>query len=215
MQERISVAILSSNRLLKESIARILAHKREFAVIAAEPSTAPLVRPEDSMRPDVCVSDSLKLLIESSSPYFGGAQSPGRILVAMQDDPRVFLVAVRHGVLGYVLQEASAVDVIAAVRSVARGEAVCPGRLMRVLFEYVSSQKTGTRPRGGAQFGLTRREQQLVPLVGRGLTNKEIAAELSVSEQTIKSHIHRILRKIGAEDRSAIRDACEGDRLEA
>jgi len=54
-----------------------------------------------------------------------------------------------------------------------------------------------------------------VPLIGRGLTNKEIAAELSLSEQTIKSHIHRILRKIGVEGRSGIRNAFEGDQPEA
>ena len=165
------------------------------------------------MRPDVWVSDSLKCLIESLAVYSASREKPGSILVAMQDDPKAFLAAVRRGVLGYVLQEAAAVDVIAAVRSVARGEAVCPARLMRVLFECVSSQKTGAPGRARTQVGLTRREQQLVPLVGRGLTNKEIAAELSVSEQTIKSHIHRILRKVGVGDRSAIRDAC--DRLEA
>lgn len=214
MEEKITVAILSSNRLLRESIARILVHKREFAVVATEPPIAPQEQRESGARPDVWISDSLKCLIESPMAYPAGREKLGWILVAMQDDPKDFLTAVRRGVLGYVLQEAAAVDVIAAVRSVARGEAVCPARLTRVLFECVS-QKTRIPARTRAQFGLTRRERQLVPLVGRGLTNKEIAAELNVSEQTIKSHIHRILRKVGVEDRSAIRDACEEDRLEA
>jgi len=54
------------------------------------------------------------------------------------------------------------------------------------------------------QMGLTRREQQLVPMIGRGLTNKEIANQLNLSEQTIKNHVHRILHKIGVENRLAI-----------
>ncbi|MFY9690655.1 MAG: response regulator transcription factor [Candidatus Acidiferrales bacterium] len=214
MEEKTSVTIVSSNRLLRESIARILTQKREFTVVASERPSAE-GHPAGRAKAGVWVSDSLKCVVESLGGNPVSCERPGWILVAMQDDPRDFLEAVRHGVLGYVLQEAAAADVIAAVRGVARGEAVCPGRLMRVLFESVSSLKAEARTRRRTPFGLTRREQQLVPLVGRGLTNKEIAAELSVSEQTIKSHIHRILRKVGAEDRSGIRDACEIDRLEA
>jgi DNA-binding NarL/FixJ family response regulator len=211
VEQKTSVLIVSGNRLLRESIARILTHKREFTVVAMEPRRAPLLERDSGIRADVWLSDSLESLVAHPS----GDEKPGWVLVAMPDDPKAFLTAVRRGVLGYVLQEAAAVDVIAAVRSVARGEAVCPARLMRVLFECVSSERNRAPTRACTPFGLTRREQQLVPLVGRGLTNKEIAAELSVSEQTIKSHIHRILRKVGVEDRSGIQDACEEHRLEA
>ncbi|HTW24585.1 MAG TPA: response regulator transcription factor [Candidatus Baltobacteraceae bacterium] len=132
----------------------------------------------------------------------------------MQDDTKHFLKAVSYGALGYVLQEASAVDVVAAIRGVAHGEAMCPARLARVLFDYVASHRnTAHAGRVRKQFQLTRREQQLIPLVGRGLTNKEIAAELSVSEQTVKSHIHRILRKIGVEDRFEINAAFQSDQM--
>ena len=151
------------------------------------------------------VSDSLQWFVDYVFPRrtdHDNTKPAGCVLVAMQDDARHFLKAVRRGILGYVLQDASAEDVIAAVRGVARGEAVCPAFLTRVLFDYVASRASDVQIRAPRQFRLTRREQQLVPLVGRGLTNKEIAAELSVSEQTIKSHIHRILRKVGVEDRS-------------
>jgi DNA-binding NarL/FixJ family response regulator len=56
---------------------------------------------------------------------------------------------------------------------------------------------------------LTNREQQLVPMIGRGMTNKEIAAQLSLSEQTVKNHVHRILRKTGVEDRLSVFEACQ------
>ncbi len=58
-----------------------------------------------------------------------------------------------------------------------------------------------------ADLGLTRREQQLVPLIDPGMTNKDIAGQLNLSEQTVKNHIHRILRKVGAEDRLGIIEA--------
>jgi DNA-binding NarL/FixJ family response regulator len=209
---KIPVSVLSSNRLLRESIARILIHTREFEVIAIEPATFPSRPDLSSAKPDVWVSDSLQCFVDrvfAQRTEYNSGKAGACVLVAMQDDARHFLKAVRRGVLGYVLQDASAEDVIAAVRGAARGEAVCPGLLMRVLFDYVASRTSDVQIRAHRQFRLTRREQQLVPLVGRGLTNKEIAVELSVSEQTVKSHIHRILRKVGVEDRSAIVDACE------
>lgn len=100
-------------------------------------------------------------------------------------------------------------DVVSAVRSVAKGEAVCPARLCRFLFDYVVHSDRGARSASSAATRtLTRRERQLIPLVDRGLTNKEIASHLNLSEKTIKNHIHRILRKVGAHDRLSLSEAC-------
>ena len=124
--------------------------------------------------------------------------------------------AVRNGVLGYVLQDASAVDVVSAVRAVAQGEAVCPPRMTRALFDYVARLSNRARnANASTEKNLTRREQELVPMIGNGLTNKEIAARLNLSEETIKSHIHRILRKVGVEDRRGVFEACRTIELEA
>lgn len=216
MEGKISVLILSGNRILRESIAHILTNKREFQVFDAEPPGSSFSPNDYHVAPDVWVSDSLQCLIDASQHPFArkDGQRAGCVLVAMQDDTKQFLKAVSHGALGYVLQEASAVDVVAAIRGVAQGEAMCPPRLARILFDYVASHRNVAHVgRVRKQFQLTRREQQLIPLVGRGLTNKEIAAELSVSEQTVKSHIHRILRKIGVEDRFGISAACQTDQI--
>lgn len=131
------------------------------------------------------------------------------LLLAMEDDPVQFLRAVRRGALGYVLQDASAADVVTGIRAVAEGQAVCPPQFIRLLFDYVASQKdempSSMRRR---RWGLTRREQQLIPLIERGLSNKEIAGYFHLSEQTVKNHVHRILRKIGVPDRLSIAEAC-------
>lgn len=216
MVTKISVLILSDNRILRESIAHILTNKRDFQVLDAEPPSSTYVAGDYHVSPDVWVSDSLQCFIDNLQHPFKrkNGQPAGCVLVAMQRDARQFLKAVTHGVLGYVLQEASAVDVVAAIRGVAQGEAVCPSRLARALFDYVASHRSVLHAgRVRKQFRLTRREQQLIPLVDRGLTNKEIAAELSVSEQTIKSHIHRMLRKTGVENRFAISAACLTDQI--
>ncbi|HLV95578.1 MAG TPA: response regulator transcription factor, partial [Candidatus Acidoferrales bacterium] len=121
----------------------------------------------------------------------------------MVEDEAIFLRAVRERVAGYLLQHASAMDVVAAVRAVHQGEAVCPPRLCLALFKHIASAGDGLPDSGARTPRLTRRERQLVPLIGQGLTNKEIASRLNLSEKTVKNHVHRILQRMGAMNRLA------------
>lgn len=151
------------------------------------------------------------VLLESVMRSAFGAKT---ILIDMVEDEGIFLKAVGSGVAGYLLQNASAMDVVAAVRSVHQGEAVCPPRLCRALFQYVAGIPNAlTAARTKTRAGLTRREQQLVPLISRGLTNKEIAAQLNLSEQTVKNHIHRILQRMGVADRFAVVEVARDRKL--
>jgi DNA-binding NarL/FixJ family response regulator len=207
----IRVSIILHNRLLRDSIARILGKKVEFEIVATQSCDA--VRAIDPPTPlaDVILLDSLEYLFDAppARAASDSSGSPRRVLLAMDDDPSHFLRAVKCGAWGYVLQDASAADVVAAVRNVAEGRAVCPPQYTRILFDYVAAQ-TDELPssRRRIRFGLTRREQQLIPLIERGLSNKEIANQLHLSEQTVKNHIHRMLRKTGASDRLNIGELC-------
>ena len=163
---------------------------------------------------EVLVIDSLQFVLETDG-WWATASPAERtrtkvLLIAMDDDKKHFLSAVKQGVVGYVLQDAPAIEVIGGIRAVARGEAICPPHFVRVLFDYVASLSSDLpNSRTRQQWGFTRREQQLIPLIGRGLTNKEIAMQLSLSEETVKSHVHRILRKVGVVDRLGVFEACQ------
>ena len=105
-------------------------------------------------------------------------------------------------------------EMAATIRSVATGEAVCPPALSMALFRVAARQATPPSTFSwGTELGLSRREQQLVELLRERLTNKEIAAQLNLSEQTVKNHVHNILRKVGASDRLTIVERCEVERL--
>ncbi|HET8922770.1 MAG TPA: response regulator transcription factor, partial [Candidatus Acidoferrum sp.] len=123
----------------------------------------------------------------------------------MDEDPQTFLKAVRFGVSGYVVKDASAAEIIAAVRAVAQGEAVCPPKLCMTLFQHVArefrKQPGITDREARIKFGLTHRQNQLVALVATGLTNKEIAATLNLSEFTVKNHLRRIMKQVDADSR--------------
>jgi DNA-binding NarL/FixJ family response regulator len=91
------------------------------------------------------------------------------------------------------------------IRAVQAGDAVCPGTLSAVLFRYFERESAALPCASVHQrLGLTRREQQLVPPIAEGLTNKEIANRFCLSEQTIKNHLYRMKHKLGARDRLGI-----------
>jgi DNA-binding NarL/FixJ family response regulator len=210
--ETVQVFILAENRLLREALTRILSKKNDIKVVGACAFAPDVVQQVSSAGPDVLLSDSaavalseLRLVTEVRTAI------PGLkvVMIGMDADQETFLRAVRDGIAGFVLKDASAMEVATAVRSVANGEAVCPPSLCLSLFELVANQKTSP-----ASFvikhnlGLTRREQQLVQMISRGLTNKEIALQLNLSEQTVKNHVHRMLRKLGATDRFGAVEIC-------
>ena len=208
----VGVLIACTNRLLRESIARILNKRAEFRTIGAQPLSTGSGETIIRSRADVVVLDSLQFVMDETTCF---PKEPSKerqlkcVLVAMEDDYQKLVEAVRLGVLGFVPQEASAADVVIAIRAVAAGEAACPPRFAKVLFDYVAKNEVQVPGRNiREELRLTRREQQLIPLIDRGLTNKEIANELNLSEQTIKSHIHRILRKAGVGNRVELSAAC-------
>jgi DNA-binding NarL/FixJ family response regulator len=95
------------------------------------------------------------------------------------------------------------------VRALQAGGAACPGALCAKLFVYLENESASLPSAALHQrLGLTRREQQLIPLVAQGLTNKEIANRFCLSEQTVKNHLYRMKHKVGAGDRLGIVQLC-------
>jgi DNA-binding NarL/FixJ family response regulator len=163
MDSPIRVLVLCSNRLLRESIARIIKKRTDFQVIASQSLGSFSADELAELRADVLVCDSLLFIQEGRSLRLQATKASIKsVLVAMDDNPENFLTAVRSGVLGYVLQEAAAAEVVSAIRGVAAGEAVCPSRLTKLLFDYIASQPDLSAGQAIEQPRLTRREQQLI-----------------------------------------------------
>jgi DNA-binding NarL/FixJ family response regulator len=215
-QRVVDVFLLAENRLLREALLRVLVKKGDIRVIGAHPYSESVQQDIISKSPGIVVVDSSGL-----SPSNAGLMTtlqtaiPGLriVMVDMDTDEDTFLKAVREGAMGYVLKDASAAEVAATIRSVAAGEAVCPPALSAALFRSASQQSSSAPISWGAELGLSRREQQLVSLLREHLTNKEIAAQLNLSEQTVKNHVHNIMRKVGVNDRLSAVRRCEAERF--
>ena len=212
---KISVFLLAENRLLREALAKILNKKTDIIVVDSAPLSSGVVLKITASSPQVLLFDPPHNTRGECSiipPLRKAHPTLKVVMIGMDPDKELFLRAVRDGIAGYVLKDATAPEVADAVRSVAENQAVCPAALCQALFEYVARQSPAyPNLLVKHHMGLTRREQQLVEMIGRGLTNKEIAVTLGLSEQTIKNHIHRMLRKLGASDRLAAAEMCRTD----
>lgn len=201
----IRALLLIENRLLRESLVRVFRKRSDLEVVGqgspADQSSLEILDTQyNVLVGDAFLAGRLRAGFTAKSGMPAGSKI---VLVGMEPGEEHFIAAVRSGVSGYLLQDASASDVVAAVRAVCRGEAVCPTQLCCVLFRFVA-QMTGElpHPHSTSKPDLTMRQQQLVRLVARGLTNKEIASQLNLSEFTVRNHIHRILKQVDAVSRS-------------
>lgn len=211
------VFLLAENRLLREALVRLLA-KKNIRVVGANLYSPSVIDEIVRKKPAIVLLDSSGLLPSASVISSLRSANPGIkvVMVDMDSDESTFLKAVREGVLGYVLKDASAAEVAATIRAVVLGEAVCPPVLSMSLFRFVSQQiNAASSLAAKSDLGLSRREQQLVELLAERLTNKEIAVQLNLSEQTVKNHVHNILRKLGANDRVSVIRLYESDRCRA
>jgi DNA-binding NarL/FixJ family response regulator len=214
---RAAVFLLAQNRLLREALSRILSNKSDITVVGssslAEDSLAAVV----SSAPDVLVIDSFG----GSLAHFDFVREAQQklanlklIVIGMDLDQQHFLQAIREGIMGYLARDASALEVVAAIRTVANGGAVCSPALCACLFRFAAQQNQMPSFHVRQRLGLTNREQQLVGLISRGMTNKEIACSLQLAENTVRNHIHRMLRKLGVSHRLAAVDACRMEGIQ-
>jgi DNA-binding NarL/FixJ family response regulator len=205
LSARPRVFVAADNRLVREALAHMLTKKGDIEVTGME-------RPVPLRAESVAETNADVLLLMSRGSVNDDllmvqqvrAAAPAMriLLLGIAKNEAEFLRCVRAGISGYLLHDASADEVVEGVRGVHAGEAVCPGILCAALFRYFENE-AASMPCASARrrLGLTRREQQLVPLIAKGLTNKEIANHFSLSEQTVKNHLYRMKHKTGAEDR--------------
>lgn len=200
-----TVAIIEDNRLLRETLAAMLGRLPDVRVVAtavADMSLLAAVKPQVLLL-DVGLGEHDSLAVAAE---FVRAHPDGKVivmdLIPMHDDIAAFVGA---GVSGFVLKDATIDEFVTTIRSVAAGEKVLPPRLTESLFSHIA--KDGGGP-ASAQLHedarLTRREREVIDLIGEGLSNKEIAHHLNVATYTVKSHVRNVMEKLALHTRLQI-----------
>jgi len=197
----IRIAIVDDHPLFREGVARSLGEIGGFELVGEGASAEDAERLVRASTPDV-------LLLDISVPG-GGLNALGGILSAVPDQKIVMLTvsetnadvaqALKAGARGYVLKGVGSKALAEILRDVANGQSyVSPSLSARLLSDLL--QPTGSKPDPLAQ--LTGREAEILKLVGEGLSNKEVAARLSLQEKTVKHHMTRVLAKLNVRNRT-------------
>lgn len=191
------VIVASEVRFYREGLVRVLRRYPDLAVVGMAASGDQALELVGQVPCDVA-------LIDIAMP--GGRQCMWQlrsvvpqariVALAVRDDDQDVIASIEAGAHGYVPNDGSLDEVVATVRTVARGETLCSPRVAALLFRKVAASVHAT-----AEAQLTSRERQVTQLLVRGFSNNEIARHLCIEVPTVKNHIHSIFRKLGVRRR--------------
>jgi DNA-binding NarL/FixJ family response regulator len=206
----IKVLIADDQAMVRQGFGALLAAQPDLVVVGDAADGEAAVAAARRLDPDVVLMDvRMPVLdgLEATRRLLGGrpdgADSRPRVLILTTFDLDDYVYeALRAGASGFLLKDAPAADLVHAVRVVAAGEALLAPTVTRRLIAEFAARPATDRPRPTALNGLTPRETEVLRLIARGRSNQEIAADLVVAEQTVKTHIGRILAKLGLRDRA-------------
>ena len=202
----ISIVVADDHEMVRSGFAGMLATQPDFSVVGTAADGAEAVRVCRELSPDV-------VLMDVRMPGMDGIEATRQLIRAADRAPRVLILttfdldeyvydAIRAGASGFLLKDVTAERLFDAVRVIAAGEALlAPSVTRRFIEEFASMRRASTtqQPPTGA---LTPRETEVLTLVAEGLSNPEIAARLTVTEETVKTHVSRMLSKLGLRDRT-------------
>jgi len=203
----IRVALVDDQAIIRTGVARILSPHDGFEIVAEYSDGADAIAGmTDGVQVDVVVMDIRMPRLDgiaATAQIRRLEQPPAVIILTTFDEDDLLWSAVEAGAGGFVLKDASAADLIAAVRAVAGGGAWFDPSVAPRLLDTYRSVVAPSRRSAQRVDELTEREHDVLLLMARGATNAEIAERLYVSEATVKTHVGKVFMKLGARDRAA------------
>jgi len=205
---RIRLLIIEDNRLLRDGILSILRPHKDIEVISSSGDSKNTLIKIHQLKPNVVLLD-LGLRSQNSLHVVEIVKKefPKAKIIVMDLAPvqAYILQYVKAGANGFILKDASLNDLLITIRTVSEGATVLPPLLVDSLFSQIVEHAVREgKPRLNDAVKMTKREREVITLLGEGLSNKEIAQKAHISTYTVKSHIHNIMEKLALHTRLEI-----------
>ena len=213
----IRVAVVDDQELVRESLKILLSAQSDLEVVGIGKDGYDALRLVETLKPDVLLLDIRMPImdgVEATSTLKQKSPRTAIIILTTFDDDEYVLKAIRNGASGYLLKSAGMDELSGAIRTVHAGGSLMTPEIATKAFRlfselargYDQSGKPGADPLGSSAVpsDLSRTELQIISMIGRGLANKEVAAELSLSEGTVRNYISAILQKTALRDRTQV-----------
>jgi DNA-binding NarL/FixJ family response regulator len=205
LPHKIRVLLIEDNRLLREGITAMLNEQPDIRAVSATGNGDALAKAQ-KLKPQVVLLDlGLKNQNSVRVAALIKEKHPKAEIVVMDLMPvqAEIVEFVKVGVAGFILKDATLDDFLHTIRSVAEGKKVLPPSLTGSLFSHIVEYavQSGKADRLMKAVKLTKREHEVVDLIARGMSNKEIARELNIAVHTVKSHVHNTLEKLALHTR--------------
>ncbi|MFF2778188.1 response regulator [Streptomyces sp. NPDC058052] len=203
----IKVLLVDDEPLVRAGLRAVLEAQPDIEVVGEAADGAAVIPLVRSLRPDVVAMDVRMPLmdgIEATRAVLRTVDAPPKILVVttFENDEYVY-GALRAGADGFLLKRARPAEIVHAVRLVAEGDSLLfPAAVRDMAASYAQDRPANEAHEALARANLTDREEDVLRLMARGLSNAEIAARLVVGTETVKSHVSAVLAKLGARDRT-------------
>ncbi|QHY95317.1 Response regulator protein VraR [Streptomyces sp. S4.7] len=206
----IRVIIVDDQAMVRAGFAALLSAQADIDVVGEAPDGRQGIEVSRGTHPDVVLMDvrmpemdGLAAARALLDPPVGVVHRPRVLMLTTFDVDDYVYEALRAGASGFLLKDAPPADLISAVRVVAAGEALlAPSVTRRLIADFAQQRPAPRKDRSLRLKGLTPRETEVLELIARGLSNQEIAEHLILAEQTVKTHIGRVLAKLGLRDRA-------------
>lgn len=202
----IRILLVDDQQLIRLGFRMVLEAEDDIIVIGEASDGREAIAQAAALRPDLVLMDIRMPGLDgiAATEAIVRAHPQTRVLVLTTFDLDEYAFgAIRAGASGFLLKDVQRHEMLSALRAVHRGDAALSPRITRMLLEQVTSSLPAAEPSAHAELAaeLTDRERDVFLAIGRGLTNSEIAHSLFVSESTVKTHVGRVLAKLGARDR--------------
>ncbi len=202
---KIRVLVVDDHPLMREALCSAVSDESDLELAGEASNGETAIEQNALLQPDVILMDLFmpgKNGLEATAEIHQKYPAVRILVLTSSNDEHLVSAAMQSGAMGYLLKDARRIEILQAIRTISQGVVYLPGHLARKVFDALRNTEAADRLDAEKTDNLTRRERQVLELMGEGASNAEIADRLVLTEGTVRTHVHNLLEKLHLKNRN-------------